>query len=542
MKIRETCTALSTFLADPARYLELNLCNPNMAAKMQVESLRQLADALQSNEILTSLNLASNRIGPNGIQTILDVLKHNKTLQHLYLQANEIGPEIMQSLAQLFPCTLISLNLSNNFIGLKGMQSLARFLQDNAILTELNISGNNIGHDGVQILGGVLQNNETLAALDLSFNNIWHTGAQYLAETLMNNKSLTYLAISHNSMGTMGIESLAQALPCSLTSLNLNNNDIGTRGMLYLVQFLQNNGNLTNLYLENNYLGPDGVRILVDGLRSNSILSELYLGYNSIRSEGVQELGKLLQENTSLTIINLNGGNHIEYDGVRVLADALHNNVTLSELCLKYSSIGTEGAQELVRMLERNTSLIRCDISDSSIAKETLGYIAELVNINYNIFFTPVPIKYTLESISSERPTLDTDFLLVHLKCYQNNRATFNPEFNYDIFKLEFIRELNFNKIDNFINGNFFYLTAVCKSLGNSPFSKLTLDVIKLIVGRHLKLSDIDLVTIDGLPNTNTSPVNDTLSVIELVDDVLCNAMIEQNTDDQVINLSDVSE
>ena len=89
---------------------------------------------------VTTLNLNSNDIGPEGAKAIAETLTKNTSLTALYI--------------------------GNNQIGLAGAKALAKALEENTSLTELYLGGNNIGPEEYKALADSLKNNTSMKKLD----------------------------------------------------------------------------------------------------------------------------------------------------------------------------------------------------------------------------------------------------------------------------------------------------------------------------------------------------------------------------------------
>ena len=63
------------------------------------ENVRALAEALETNSTLTSLDLSRNGIGAEGAARLAAALKKNSTMTSLDISRNDIGPEGAESLA-----------------------------------------------------------------------------------------------------------------------------------------------------------------------------------------------------------------------------------------------------------------------------------------------------------------------------------------------------------------------------------------------------------------------------------------------------------
>eukprot|EP00300_Choanocystis_sp_HF-7_P000561 c10459_g2_i1.p1 GENE.c10459_g2_i1~~c10459_g2_i1.p1 ORF type:complete len:275 (+),score=47.88 c10459_g2_i1:118-825(+) len=91
-------------------------------------------------------------------------------------------------------------------------------------------------------------------------------------------------------------------------------------------------------------------------LLGNTSLKRLDLRVNHVGYEGVSALADALRTNKSLMTLNLRI-NNVEDEGVRALADALHTNSSLKELNLENNRISNSGGRALLDTSRVNTTL-----------------------------------------------------------------------------------------------------------------------------------------------------------------------------------------
>ncbi|CAO3566796.1 unnamed protein product [Mortierella alpina] len=303
---------------------------------------QELATALRTNSILTSLVLRGKSIGPGGMQVVARALKVNAILTTLDLRSNAIGGS--------------------------GGQALAEALEANRTLTNLDLGCNSLGDSGGQALAEALKINKTLTNLSLSENSIGDSDGQALTETLKVNKTLTNLNLRSNSIKGSGGQALAEALKVNktLTNLSLSENSIEVSGALALAEALKINKTLTNLDLRYSSIKGSGGQALAEALKVNKALTNLELGYSSIGDSGGRALADTLKINKTLTNVDL-GCNSIGHSGGQALADALKINKTLTNLNLRSNSIGSSGGQALAEALRINKALTNLDLSENMI-------------------------------------------------------------------------------------------------------------------------------------------------------------------------------
>lgn len=105
--------------------------------------------------------------------------------------------------------SLVSLDLSRNFIGDETGAQLANMLEKNQTLTRLQLEDTGIGHETAVSLGNSLRSNRTLAFLSLQSNNLTadgrnNSGINALATMLEYNNTIVYLSLFRTKIGHEG--------------------------------------------------------------------------------------------------------------------------------------------------------------------------------------------------------------------------------------------------------------------------------------------------------------------------------------------------
>lgn len=125
---------------------------------------RMLSDALSRNEILTHINLESNKICDAGAESLASflILQHRQRLANPHLSRNFVE----------------SIKLSHNFISDEGAISIAEAIRCNTFLREVDLRSNVIGKEGLCAIAEALQVNKTLRSLTLFGNNFEQTSGK----------------------------------------------------------------------------------------------------------------------------------------------------------------------------------------------------------------------------------------------------------------------------------------------------------------------------------------------------------------------------
>lgn len=157
--------AFADMLATNATLRELNMKGDDAisdgdAKGIGAEQAQRIALALtQSNRSLTSLNIAQNQIGRDGVAWFSDLLKRSKTLVHLDLSLSGMDGK---TAIRFFEClgmnqTLVTLNLGHNRISNEGMMACLRALDVNRTLQDLDVTDNLITEEPCALLLQKLQ-------------------------------------------------------------------------------------------------------------------------------------------------------------------------------------------------------------------------------------------------------------------------------------------------------------------------------------------------------------------------------------------------
>ena len=160
-----------------------------------------------SLSVLTIANhdrLHRNRIGINACADLRDYLADNKVISSLNIADNRIGNEGLAVIAPALnkDCVLCIFNLSNNDLdGVPAVEHLASYLNSNRNLLELNLSNNKLGDTGLGRISEIFNDNKChLQRLYLQNCEFTALGASQLFESIRLNSYLRNLNLSHNDL------------------------------------------------------------------------------------------------------------------------------------------------------------------------------------------------------------------------------------------------------------------------------------------------------------------------------------------------------
>ncbi|XP_067016976.1 NLR family CARD domain-containing protein 3-like isoform X2 [Acropora muricata] len=357
--------------------------------------LKALVQALQTNCVLTNLELSKYGLDDEIVVALGEALESNTTLTHLELlegpeTVNQIGWSCVSPLARALKknSTLKSLTLPIKMLKYR-MDSEAEILADapqtNSTLTQLDISGIcEIETEAIceaprftqpqdleaEVLALVRQTNSTMTPIDLS--GIFELDTEAKFKALQSNHAMTNNYIEsiceamsfYQSQRDSEAEALADALRTNSSLTDLNLTHICELESEAICKALQPNHTVTYLVLHESIIGQAGAKALAEALKSPATqLTSLYLGFCLVNVDVIIEA---LETNRSLMYLNLTSLDISP--SATVLAKSLQSNRTLTHLTLSYNKIANTGALLLAQtLLDQNNTLAYLDLSYNKI-------------------------------------------------------------------------------------------------------------------------------------------------------------------------------
>lgn len=160
-----------------------------------------------------------------------------------------VMPELVIVCEKLVTFNIVSLSLTNNFIGVHEAGVLCAALSRNTTLKFLNLSSNQLGSEGATLLRDAIRFHPTLAEIHLNSNHLGPAGAQAIAKLLKENNTIEQIRLYDNALGDKGCKVIARALKTNTTlkSLNLRSNKIGLNGLSKLAKYAALNKTLETI-------------------------------------------------------------------------------------------------------------------------------------------------------------------------------------------------------------------------------------------------------------------------------------------------------
>jgi Leucine-rich repeat (LRR) protein len=355
-----------------------------MAIAMRMDSMKILCEVPFKDKTLAELDVSGKDLGMEGALVVAEYLDGNGAISSVNLLKNGIGTYQARTLANIF----------------KGHSTLKSLCGNKGDEKELDMSGKMCGAGDVIMLAAEIVGYRDLSVLNLAENNLgelvlpegWTEDyGEFEYEGLEVYKHTDGREQKDNPGKPEGSIAIANAIPDmrALTSLNLSSNDIGQLAQGALPDgwsevkdpssgkpyFFKTDTQQTQ-WEHPADKSPVGATTLANAISDMQALTSLDISNNQIGNGGAgQALGGMLKINTTLKTLNLSNnlirlGSGTEAGKQRALAFAegitagLAGNETISSINLLTNYISVEQAQELVQIMQAKEKLITlCGLS-----------------------------------------------------------------------------------------------------------------------------------------------------------------------------------
>lgn len=302
---------------------------------------RALASSMEGRQV-EEVDLSDNAMGLRGVDACGAILKGQANLQRLYFNNNGISAEAARGIADLLlfrlPTQLRVLHLSNNMSGGGGAIALADILSASPHLQDFKFESSRGTQEGGEAIARALAATPALAKLSLHDNLFGAPTAATLAVSLAPHPHLRHLDLGDIIMKDGGMAALVTAMPswkCGphLQLLDVADNELGVGGAKALgLALARFLPSLITLRAGGNEFGEEGGAALCAGL----------VGRKDGRSgSGVDPLADVLLNDCSL-------GSGVATEVVRVAVATLPSLRTLNVTSNDWSAQGVAAARGIV--------------------------------------------------------------------------------------------------------------------------------------------------------------------------------------------------
>ncbi|KAL3507955.1 hypothetical protein ACH5RR_033337 [Cinchona calisaya] len=299
-----------------------------VAGRPEEEALEvmNIFSAALEGSVLMSLNLSDNALGEKGVRAFGKLLQSQTSLEALYLMNDGISEEAARAVCELVPSTdkLTVIHFHNNMTGDEGATAISEVVKRSPLLEDFRCSSTRVGSDGGIALSEALGTCTHLRKLDLRDNMFGPEVGIALSKALSLHENLTEVYLSYLNLEDKGVIAIADALKStalSLEVLEMAGNDITADAAPALAACISAKQQLTKLNLAENEMKDDGAIQISKALEEgHDKLKELDVSTNSLRRVGARTLAQSVVHKPNLKLLNVNG-NFISDEGIDELKD-----------------------------------------------------------------------------------------------------------------------------------------------------------------------------------------------------------------------------
>jgi len=246
-------------------------------------------------------------------------------------------------------------------------------------LTSINLTRNSMGKKTATMVGHLLRFNTTLESVDLHDNEVDDEGATAIGASFAFNHTLKTIRLSSNEMKSAGATAIYDGVMCNLglASVTLEAGN-GTQSHGVPLAKLKGLEPSHQIDLGGMRFGPLSALLvskLIDTYRPE--LGSLILDRNPIKAEGAAAVGDMLTRNDDITEVHLRYCS-IGPEGMAALAQALRINSSVERLYIITNAIGEVGCQALVEMLEVNSCITLIHMDDNLLSPASKDKLLQL--------------------------------------------------------------------------------------------------------------------------------------------------------------------
>ena len=298
-----------------------------------------ISTMITNNLLLEILDIGDNKLKSEGIIHISKALMKLSHLRVLGLYGNEITDDAADNIAEVIS-RLEKLWLSNNILGVVGMQTVCKSLKHNGTLKLLQLDNVGITEEVAGDIAAVINSNLLLEYIYLGNNKLHSPGANVILNSLKNKKQFKALALNNNCISEDVVDNVVQFVTSNpeLEELLLNDNSIGTTGIINICRCIKDINTLRIFQLTGNNVSDEATDAFVSVIESNPALERISLDDNMLFNDKVstiitkcsslkclQIICKPVTENTVYKFIDsIFAKSNIERISVNYLAEEMH--------------------------------------------------------------------------------------------------------------------------------------------------------------------------------------------------------------------------
>lgn len=348
------------------------------------------------------VDLCKQGVGSLNIQQVVNSFQHNPYITHFLLGNNIVDITDAKAIANF-----ITSNHKDQDV--KDISEKDNDVTNNQVAKSKShiktwyLAGNRLDSQGISIISKALEKDTDSQALWLKRNPVKIQGAKYLSDMLRLNKTLEILDLTNTGIQDSGAIELFKALKdvrgnSGLRHLYIDANALTNETCKAIFDYYNDDNGprlLESLWMDMNRFGDEGAETLAKALLlpGASKLKRLVIGANRLTSMGAEVLCLSLAKHPSLTMLDMGMYlatahmgelcNRLNDDGALHVGKLIEQNTTLRILNVSFNSMTDTGHQVLLESLKKNSTLLHLDCAEYAISTSTYETeIEECLNTN----------------------------------------------------------------------------------------------------------------------------------------------------------------
>ena len=343
--------------------------------------------ALSKTSLLTFLDISHNEVTREAANEIGPAIVRNKSLQYLNLGSCILSENslILVTDSLLNTTSLLSLDVSHNWITEKAAQSMAVFLKKNTGLQHLNFCACFVG-DAILTVTDTISQYYVIKHLNFSSNVFTFDAAKLLGSILMLNKYIECLDLGHCNLNEYGLIEILNSLTniTTLLYLNLESNIISGKLADGIASVIYKNVSLNYLNFSNCNMLESEMKTIFHGIKQISSVEQLNISGNIIAIQTHGDLKDIISKNNEIGYLNFSGCK-INQKGLYNILTPLTAFKRLKFLSLASCHISNYLARGLLPIvISSNASLNHLDLTDCKLQEAGLMALAKSLQTTHS--------------------------------------------------------------------------------------------------------------------------------------------------------------
>ncbi|KAF2075566.1 hypothetical protein CYY_003152 [Polysphondylium violaceum] len=414
----------------------------------------QLGDALKDNQSnnLCFLNISDNNVQDKGMNSIATAIR-NLSRPFGEFIARNVGMEpkgasvFFRTLQANYASsgTITKMDFSNNKLDKMGSESLHDWivLLNSSIpnprkpLVYLNVENTQL--DTAKVTSAIRQANvEAIEYLNLSNNRFTPEAVQNLCTIISKCDSLANIKLRHCGITGEQVTSIISACSSGVAVadrvLDLSDNNLEQKGALLFANTIKTCTNVSFLKLAQNSFRKKGMTFILQALEENTTLSAIDLSSNfksSSKAESiVDHLARVVHNHPSIRRLVLAGKDRSGFflgKELLPLVKSLNEDCKLVELDISGNSMGDDICRELFEALKKNVNLKSLVIDDNALGIAGFQAMKRCFTTNRSLVDIPVPTTDIMKMLSTSKDKKATNDKIGEIladvqTCLSNNK------------------------------------------------------------------------------------------------------------------------